>query len=232
MRSKRVHSILKLGVRLKNRGLAEVAQIGVQRAREWMSSSEELIVLSRPTGGPAPVAEGLSFKEATPADGARYARDIGTDSTSTFQARLSDATRCFVVESGGRLVHATWMTTAAAWTREVAGYLRPPAGHAYVYESFTRAQVRGRGVYPFALASIAAWLAETDVHTIWVAVEASNSASARAVAKAGFEPRVAFHYQRRLGRLQVRTSNRAEQGERLELTRPPPKPFSFPSKRS
>lgn len=220
---KRVTSILKLVARLKARGVTEVGRVGIRRAREWVSSSEELIILSRPAGGPAPILEELSFREATAIDGDRYAADIGTDSAATFRARLSEATRCFVVESGGRFVHATWMTTAAAWAREIGAYLQPPSGHAYVYESFTRAEVRGRGVYPFALRSIAAWLTETQAHTVWVAIEASNSASARAVAKAGFEPRFTIDYQRRLGRLRVKASSRRDERDLPELMNPPTK---------
>jgi ribosomal protein S18 acetylase RimI-like enzyme len=178
------------------------------------------------------VTQGLSFRPATALDGARYARDIGTDSAATFRGRLSSATRCFVVESEGRLLHASWVTTAAAWTREIGGYLRVPRGHAYVYESYTLAEARGRGIYPFALLSIAAWLSAEQVHTVWVAVEASNQASRRAVEKAGFEPRFQIHYRRHLGRLRVTTSG--DGGDRLELAAPEKKHWAalLHSKRS
>lgn len=220
MRPKAPHSLLKLGARIKARGVREVVGVAAQRARDWVSSSEELIVLSRDVGGPAPIADGLRFKEATAADAVRYARDIGTDSVFTFRARLANDTRCFVVQADSSFVHATWMTTGAAWTREVGGYLRPPCGHAYVYESFTRAEARGRGVYPFALKAIAAWLAWNGAEVVWVAVEASNRASARAVSKAGFEPRFRITYRRSLGRLEVRASGSNEGAELLELQRP------------
>jgi Acetyltransferase (GNAT) family len=222
MRPRPGQSILKVLARLKARGVKEVAGVAVQRTREWIWSREELIVLSRRAGASAPPAvEGLWLKEAAASDGPRYAVDIGTDSAATFRARLSDATRCFVVESEGRFVHATWMTTAAAWTREVGAYLCPPHRHAYVYESFTRAEVRGRGVYPFALRSIAGWLAREDVETVWVAVEASNAASRHAVAKAGFEPRFEIAYRRTMGRLQVVTPPPAgTEDQPLEVTAP------------
>jgi RimJ/RimL family protein N-acetyltransferase len=116
---------------------------------------------------------------------------------------LSDRTRCFLVVSGDRFVHATWMTTAAAWTREVRAYFRPPPKEAYIYESFTRADARGRGIYSFALAGIASRLAEIAIERVWVAVEAHNAPSLRAVGKAGFEEAARVRYERRFGRLRV-----------------------------
>lgn len=180
-----------------------MVSLGVQRLREAVSSQEVLIVLARSTGGEMPNSMGLTFREATPEDGPRYAHDIATDSASSFRARLSDRTRCFVVVAESRLVHATWMTSAAAWTREVRAYFRPPPDEAYIYESFTRADVRGRGVYPFALAGISGWLAGRGIERVWVAVEAHNPPSLRAVSKAGFEEVDRIHYARRMGRLHV-----------------------------
>lgn len=143
----------------------------------------------------------LAFREAGPGDGALYARAIGTDSAATFRRRLTDTTRCFIVESAGDLLHASWVTTGAAWTREIRAYVVPPRGDAYVYESFTAPESRGRGVYPFALSGICSWSAGHGVERVWVAVESGNAPSYRAITKAGFEPSYTMSYGRRLGRL-------------------------------
>lgn len=212
--------VSKLFARVGARGLAEVAGLGLERVRGWVSSSEELVILVRDTDPSAPEIPGLAFREATAADGPAYARDIGTDSRSTFAARLTEATRCFLVEAEGRLVHATWMTTSGAWTREVRGYLRPPSGDAYVYESFTRADARGRGVYPYALEHISAALHGRGIKRMWVAVEAHNAASLRAVAKAGFEPSFEISYRRSAGKMHVDAPECGPGGlERLCLSR-------------
>lgn len=198
------HVLLKGINRVRARGVREVGRLLLDRATEAIRSDDELVVLRRPSDGPRPpAAEGLEFREATAADADHYARDIGTDSARTFAARLSEATRCFVVGDGDLLVHATWMTTRGAWTRELGAYLRPPPREAYVYESFTRAEARGRGVYPFALGEIGAWLAGRDIGRVWVAVEADNPPSLRAVSKAGFEEAFRISYRRRLGRLEI-----------------------------
>lgn len=158
----------------------------------------------------------MVVKRATPEDASIYERDIGTDSRSTFRARLVAGTTCYLVIADDRAVHATWCTTTAAWTREIDALLVPPAGDAYVYESYTRPEVRGRGVYPYALRQIAADLSTRALRRVWVAVEESNSASVRAVTKAGFEPSFAIGYRRRWGRVEVE-SDEAESPERLHL---------------
>jgi len=189
--------------RVRARGPREVAALAIARLKEWVASGQVLLFFVRAASGEAEARPGLELRGATAADADRYARDIGTDSPTTFRSRLSDGTRCFVVEADGRFVHATWMTTAAAWTRELGRYFQPPPGDAYVYESFTRPEVRGQGVYPFALTTIAAALAARGTKRVWVGVEADNTASLRAVTKAGFERSFEVAYRRRWGRLSV-----------------------------
>ena len=174
--------------------------------REWVRSDDELIVLVRPAAAEAPAFRHglqLTVRRATIGDAEAYARAIGTDSATTFRRRLGATTHCFLVHLEDRLVHASWVTTSAAWTREIRGYIVPPQGDAYVYESFTSPGVRGRGVYPFALAGVCEWAAQTGVATVWVAVERDNAASFKAIRKAGFEPSFSIRYARRLGRVTV-----------------------------
>ena len=145
----------------------------------------------------------MNVRAMTPGEGDLYARTIGTDSPVTFRGRLSDATRCFVVEGEGRVLHASWVTTQCAWTRELRAFLCVNEGDAYVYESFTRADARGRGVYPFALDEICRVLDGEGTGRLWVGVEAHNEPSLRAVRKAGFEPAFDIRYARRLGRFTI-----------------------------
>lgn len=193
----------KLTARARSRGVGEVLRLGLDRVSEELASDDELVFLARSTAGEASERSDLVLRVASDADASAYAAAIGTDSPGTFTGRLSETTRCFVVFSDRRIVHATWMTIATAWTRELRAYLRPPRGDAYVYESFTHPAARGRGVYPFALDHIAAWLAGAGTEQVWVAVEADNPASLRAVGKAGFEERFRLAYRRRLGRLTI-----------------------------
>lgn len=205
------HIALKVLTRARSRGLREVLATGAARLREFISSADEIVILARPAGGKLPERDDLEFVKATPEDGARYARDIGTDSASTFAARLSDTTHCFFVTDKGKVLHATWVTTRSAWTRELGGYLVVPEGDCYVYESFTRADARGQGVYPHGLRGICGWAAAQWLQRVWVGVESGNAASRRAVGKAGFEPRLTISFRRRVGRLEV-AGGRCPQG--------------------
>lgn len=191
------------------RGAGEVARLAAARAREWAGSSESLVVLLRATT-PRPLpdgARGLLLRRLGPADAGTYARSIGTDSETSFRMRLSDGQRCYVVEDAGTVLHASWVTTTAAWTREIRSFVCVQPGDAYVFESFTAPAARGRGVYPFALESVCRALAAEDIGGLWIAVEHSNEPSMRAVRKAGFEQVGEIAYRRRLGVLAVDAPN-------------------------
>ena len=119
-----------------------------------------------------------------------------------------------MVEDGYRLLHASWVTTARAWTSEIRAFVSPPVGDAYIYESFTRSETRGRGIYPFALFSICAELGRRRVARAWVGVEAGNAPSIRAITKGGFEPAFELSFHRSWGavRMEEPTGPLAEQG--------------------
>lgn len=172
-------------------------------AKAALHSDGCLKLLVRESGGAAEYRADLFFREATVHDAARYAGDIGTDSPGTFRRRLSPWTRCYVVDDGTRFLHASWVTTSRAWTSEIKDYISPPVGDSYVYESFTRPETRGRGIYPFALFSICAQMAEQGVGRVWVGVEADNAASIRAITKAGFHDAFELSFHRAWGRVHI-----------------------------
>ncbi|MBA2274842.1 MAG: GNAT family N-acetyltransferase [Actinobacteria bacterium] len=208
-----LHVAERVWARIRSRGLGEVGRLMSGRLKEAVESGDTLVVFSLATQvEPSAAGEDLLFRSATLDDGDLYARDIGTESNRSFRGRLSPTTSCFVVESEGRLLHATWVTTSGAWTRELQGYVRPPQGSAYVYESFTHPDARGQGLYPFALRRIASHAAERDLDNLWVAIEAGNHSSLRAVAKAGFRPVFRLEYRRRWGRLTVGIPTPGEPG--------------------
>ena len=210
-----VHGILRLATRVKARGLGEVGHLVADRTREAISSGDTLLFLTRDTAQDGDESEGLSWRWATAEDSARYAHDIGTDSPTTFRSRLTSGTRCFLVESDGRFLHATWVTTEGSWARELRAYIVPPPGEAYIYESFTRADARGRGIYPFALGNILRSLRDDGIARAWIAVEEDNAASRRSIHKAGFEFAFAITYSRRWGRISVKpaTGPQADVGQ-------------------
>lgn len=204
--------------RVRARGPIEVWELVSSRVADNLWSDDALIVFSAEAGGTTAPSDGLRLVVATPDDAADFARDIGTDSASTFAARLSPTSHCYLVREGSKILHSSWVTLFAAWTRELRGYVMPPAGDAYVYESFTRPDARGRGVYPFALSGLRAELATGGVARVWVAAEADNAPSIRAIGKAGFEERYRLSYRRRFGTLQL-TDEGAEAHGALVIAR-------------
>lgn len=198
--------------RIRTRGPKEVVTLAGQRIQQWVRSDDELIFFSRPTELLDVERDDLELAWADDSHAEAYARDIGSDSAASFKARLADDVWCLLVLAGDKLVHASWVTTSAAWTREVGGYLCPPPGGAYIYESFTRDDSRGRGIYPFALAGIVTGSKNKAIDQAWVAVEAHNEPSKRAIGKAGFEERFRVSYRRCFGRLRVDGSKMAHMG--------------------
>jgi ribosomal protein S18 acetylase RimI-like enzyme len=199
-------ALTKLSTRVRTRGAKEVVDLAGHRVREFIHSEDRLILFALDLAGhlpQRPAPPGATFRRAHLEDAVAYARDIGTDSEASFRARLSNETRCYLVVTGDLIVHASWVTTSLAWTRELRRYFRPPPGEAYIYESFTRAEVRGKGVYPFALGAVAEDLRSNGITRAWVGVEAGNAPSIKAVRKAGFEAGFEVGYRRRLGRLVV-----------------------------
>lgn len=212
--------LAKLWARGRARGWGEVARLAADRLKEEIRSEDTLIFFLRPTAGDwmpsgSEKTPDLSVVRADEAHAATYERDIGTDSAVTFSARLDKATRCYLVMDGERALHATWVTTGLSWVRELRRYFSPPDGSAYVYESFTRADARGRGIYPFALRGICEDLNTGGVEKVWVAVEDDNPASLKSVSKAGFEEAFVISYRRRWGAIAVSEPR----GENADLCR-------------
>ncbi|MGH2786499.1 MAG: hypothetical protein ACRDJV_01140 [Actinomycetota bacterium] len=199
-------SLSKVPARVRSRGLLEVLDLAVHRVREFFYSGDRLILFALDLPSPSPQRPPpphARFCRAGSDDARAYARDVGTDSVATFRDRLSEDSRCYLISRDHLIVHASWVTTSLAWTREIRRYFRPPPGEAYIYESFTRTEARGQGAYPFALGAIAGELAAEGIGRLWVGVEAGNRSSIKAVRKAGFEVGFDITYRRRLGRVTV-----------------------------
>ena len=190
--------------RARHRGPAEALGDLSERIRSRLGTQSGVLqILERPTDGTLQHLSDASFRKATASDAPAYARDIATDSPRTFRRRLSPETGCYLVESRGRILHASWVTSGSAWTAELDAFVTPPEGDAYIYESFTRPETRGRGIYPFALHNICADLGQSSVPRAWIAVEATNAPSVRAISKAGFELAFELRFRRERGKVQV-----------------------------
>lgn len=89
----------------------------------------------------------LDFGELEPGAIDAY-RAFRPDTTrAAIETRLARGDRCFVSWSGGEIVDACWTATGRVFVPYMSAFLDIPAGDIYSYDSFTRADLRGRGVY-------------------------------------------------------------------------------------
>lgn len=154
---------------------------------------------------------GMRIREAEPADASAYERDVGTDLAATVKSRLASPTSsCWLAEKDGGIVHSSWMETEAAWVGEADRFFVVPSGDAYIYQSFTRPEMRGQGVYPAVLRTISARSASRGIRRLWIAAERTNLSSLRAIEKAGFVRSFEIVVRRRLGRTVVTVPAGAE----------------------
>ncbi|HEX2240625.1 MAG TPA: hypothetical protein VHJ82_05740 [Actinomycetota bacterium] len=160
----------------------------------------EITFWSRSGGSQAPVRNDVTWRPATAEDASDYARDIGTDSPTTFTARLRSGQACYLVVEGPRLLHATWASSEPVWMAETRRFVAPPRDDVYLFESFTRSEARGRGLFSFAVESISA---ASPGRKVWIAALDTNVASVRAIQRAGFAPAFRVRALRRLGFLRL-----------------------------
>lgn len=211
------NSLSKKRARVRARGLGEVAGESLGHVRNNIHSSDELLFLVRDAAWNGETLrktdEPLRFVRANAEDSEDYERFVGTDSARTFTARLSDQTNCWLIRGRGMILHATWTTTGAAWTSEIRRFFIAPPKSAYIYESFTRPEARGLGLYPLVLVGIGHALAGDGIEKLFVGVEVDNAPSLRAITKAGFEPAFSIAFRRRFGKLAIDAAT----GPRAEL---------------
>jgi GNAT superfamily N-acetyltransferase len=161
-------------------------------------------VLVRPAGGSPSELPALSIREARDEDAGAYERDIGTDLAATVRRRLATpGSSCWIAVRGNRIVHSSWVATRSAWMGEAGRFFVVPRGDAYIYESFTRPEMRGRGIYPAVLTTISSRLGARDIARLWIAAEATNHSSLRAIEKAGFARTFEIRVRTRAGRTEV-----------------------------
>lgn len=212
-------TLRRYATRTRTRGVVEVGSELVGAIRSAARSRGVLNFLTRTAESSAPDPGGLATRRATAADADRYARDVGTDSAHTFRGRLGPRSHCYLVLDEERILHASWVTTAGAWVGEIRRYFIAPAASAYVYESFTHPDARGRGIYPATLWHIASDAAGDGRGELWIGVGEDNRSSVRAIAKAGFIPAFDVSFSRRWGRVHVEDVSGPRSDEAADILR-------------
>jgi len=119
----------------------------------------------------------------------REARALGAPPLPVREAHrklFESGHRCFVVRRGDRIEALNWIARDSIRIPFLACELRLRPDEAYAYDAFVDPGMRGHGLGPFLLVSIARQLAGEGVRRIVGLVRISNRSSRRSLTKAGY----------------------------------------------
>lgn len=112
--------------------------------------------------------------------------------------RLGDGHDLWIVVEGDRLAFACWvLRSRASVFGAPGGGATMPSGAVQLEDSIASPDFRGRGVAPGAWSGVADVLAGEGVQRMFTKVDVTNTASCRAVEKAGFREVAVMHLRRR-----------------------------------
>ncbi len=142
-------------------------------------------------GGEAPtgLASLLEFTESDPAAQFLIATAMGPDG-DLVEARLARGCRAFGVWREGELAGYGWLSTRPEWIGELELEITPRTGEAYIWNCFTLAPHRRRGVLRALLAGIRARAQSEGLKRIWIGSVAIPAE--RAFGSSGFNPALAM----------------------------------------
>jgi GNAT superfamily N-acetyltransferase len=104
--------------------------------------------------------------------------------------RLARGCRCFGVSRDGELAGYGWLSTEPEWIGELELEIKPRPGEAYVWNCYTLAPHRRRGVLRALLAGIRARAQAEGMKRVWIGSVAIPAE--RAFGPSGFSPALAM----------------------------------------
>jgi GNAT superfamily N-acetyltransferase len=111
------------------------------------------------------------------------------------ETRLADGHRCFVARHADAIVCVCWAATGRAWSEYLSAPIPLAPGEAYLYDMFTRVDVRGKGVAEALRAEMCRWYRDRGFRRVLSYMVPENP---RAMAR-----RVEFRNIGRIGRIRV-----------------------------
>lgn len=136
-------------------------------------------------GDPLPLLPPLPTLAIAPAADVGLVADVAGIDAADARERLRRGHQPWLARIAGEPVGWGWIAAGEAAIGEL-GISRPlPPGDRYLWDFVTLPAWRGRGIYPRMLQAMIA--ANPDAARVWVGHDAPNFASARGIAKAGFQ---------------------------------------------
>ena len=112
------------------------------------------------------------------------------DEGDLVEVRLARGCRCFGAWIGDDLAGYGWLSTGPEWIGELELEIRPNAGEGYIWNCFTLAEQRRRGVLRALLAAIRARAHDEGMSRLWIGSVAIPAE--RAFGPSGFTPTLVF----------------------------------------
>lgn len=106
-------------------------------------------------------------------------------SREVLQARLRQGARPCVMERDGELVAYIWFMAASFEDPELRMRFRMPDRAIWLFDAMVATSRRGQGIYPALLRAASADLAADGIERIWIASDARNRNSVRALESVG-----------------------------------------------
>jgi RimJ/RimL family protein N-acetyltransferase len=110
------------------------------------------------------------------------------DAVETARERLSTGDRCSATWLDGRLASARWVSTGEARIEYLGMTLPLADGEFYLYDTYTRPDLRGRGIAPDGQRLLFPRLAAEGYTSAACACLPENRPAWRSILKGGFEP--------------------------------------------
>ena len=176
------------------RRIDRIAGVGVWRTY--------LYKRSRPVGWAASAAsEGFRW-ELLNAEKVGLLREVGPFEVSDGLERLRRGDVCYTVSMDGRLAHFTWVQRSGWHPIREAGVTVPvESGEFWLYNGWTAAWARGKGIYVATLKHIIDDHFDQGYRTAWGYTSQANVTSQKGIGRAGLEMvatlralRVGSHY--------------------------------------
>ena len=162
--------------------------------REVLFKHQTIIIFERePTEPHMAVTargRGLSFAPASRSDLDAFACRLDRNEQSSFRdtaaRRLDKGMKCFTIKHGEKVVSYSWVDKGpCVFIPEVECVVDIGPGTVYIFDGLTVPEWRGRNLYPHLLSQVC--IAHPGMRMV-IAASRSNTASRRAIEKAGFRP--------------------------------------------
>lgn len=135
-------------------------------------------------GDPLPVLTPNAQLQIAPSDQIALLAGLTGLAAAEVRHRLLEAHRPYVARMAGTPVAYGWVASATGGIRELNLSYQIGPRHRYLWDFATFPAWRGQGIYPRLLQAI---VAAEDADRFWIGHAADNHASARGMAKAGFQ---------------------------------------------